>query len=160
MEVRQSYDCLISIMGFPLLVRWHLYTESGPRGCLNIKMLSYQYRDPNVKDKMVSRHGNPHTWERRSLYWVRTQIARWMISVVGWDFLPHCGTLKTNKHIYFSTPGLLQMTSFLDGYQPWNTPRAVVMWNWTNDYKPPAIHFHVKTKSSETGINICKTHLS
>ena len=42
-------------------------------GRLNIKM-SYQYGDPNVKDKTISRqfylyHGNPHTWERRSLYW-------------------------------------------------------------------------------------------
>ena len=29
-ETRQSYDHLISTMGFPLLVRWHLYIESGP----------------------------------------------------------------------------------------------------------------------------------
>ena len=41
---------------------------------LNIKMPSYQYRDPHVEDKTVSRpsyleHGNPHTWKRRSLYW-------------------------------------------------------------------------------------------
>ena len=36
-------------------------------------MSSYQYRDPHVKDKTVSRrsylsHGNPHTWKRQSLY--------------------------------------------------------------------------------------------
>ena len=35
---------------------------------LNKKMSSYQYRDPYVKDKMVSlqsylQHGNPHTWK-------------------------------------------------------------------------------------------------
>ena len=30
MEIRQSYDRLISTMGFPILVRRHLYTESGP----------------------------------------------------------------------------------------------------------------------------------
>ena len=30
MEVRRSYDRLISTMGFPILVRWHLYIESGP----------------------------------------------------------------------------------------------------------------------------------
>ena len=29
-EIRRSYDCLISTMGFPILVRWHLYIESGP----------------------------------------------------------------------------------------------------------------------------------
>ena len=34
-EIRQSYDRLISTMWFPLLVRYHLYTESGPRSCYN-----------------------------------------------------------------------------------------------------------------------------
>ena len=43
-------------------------------GRLNIKMLSYQYRDPHVKDKTVSppsylQHRNQPTWERQSLYW-------------------------------------------------------------------------------------------
>ena len=28
--IRRSYDRLISTMGFPILVRWHLYIESGP----------------------------------------------------------------------------------------------------------------------------------
>ena len=28
-EIRRSYDRLISTMGFPILVRWHLYIESG-----------------------------------------------------------------------------------------------------------------------------------
>ena len=31
MEIRWSYDRLISTMGFPILERWHLYIESGPR---------------------------------------------------------------------------------------------------------------------------------
>ena len=30
MEIRRSYDRLISTMGFPILVRWHLCIESGP----------------------------------------------------------------------------------------------------------------------------------
>ena len=30
-EIRQSYDHLISAMRFPILVRQHLYIESGPR---------------------------------------------------------------------------------------------------------------------------------
>ena len=29
-EIRRSYDHLISTMGFPILVRWHLYIESWP----------------------------------------------------------------------------------------------------------------------------------
>ena len=32
-EIRRSYDRLISTMGFPILVRKHLYIESGPRSC-------------------------------------------------------------------------------------------------------------------------------
>ena len=35
------------------------------RGHLNIKISSYQYRDPHVKDK---------TWERQSLYWDRSLV--------------------------------------------------------------------------------------
>ena len=31
MEIRRSYDRLISTMGLPILVRCHLYIESGPR---------------------------------------------------------------------------------------------------------------------------------
>ena len=30
-EIRRSYDRLISTMGFPILIRWHLYIESGLR---------------------------------------------------------------------------------------------------------------------------------
>ena len=35
MEIRGSYDPLISTMGFPMLVRRHLYIESGPRASQN-----------------------------------------------------------------------------------------------------------------------------
>ena len=31
LEIRQSYDCLIFTAGIPILVKWHLYTESAPR---------------------------------------------------------------------------------------------------------------------------------
>ena len=33
MEIGRSYDRLISTMGFPILVRWHLYIDSGPWSC-------------------------------------------------------------------------------------------------------------------------------
>ena len=42
--------------------------QQRPGGRFNIKMSSYKYRDPHIKDTMVSRHGNPHTWEIWSLY--------------------------------------------------------------------------------------------
>ena len=37
-EIRRSYDRLISTMGFPIPVRWYLYIESGPNG-INITAL-------------------------------------------------------------------------------------------------------------------------
>ena len=49
----------------------------GGGGPNNIKMSPYQYSDPHVKDKTVLQpweHGNPHTWERRSLYWDEAKI--------------------------------------------------------------------------------------
>ena len=38
-EIRRSYDRLISTMGFPILVRWHLYIESGPWSLLRRRRL-------------------------------------------------------------------------------------------------------------------------
>ena len=56
MEIRRSYDRLISTVGFPILVRWHLNIESGPR-CLSTYQSSIHsghyptcdYRGPNRK---------------------------------------------------------------------------------------------------------------
>ena len=65
------------------------HTKSyGSRGLLNIKVSSYQHRDPYVKDKTVSwpsylEHGNPHTWERQSLYWEVAQVKSLVTSTVG-----------------------------------------------------------------------------
>ena len=53
-EIRRSYDCLISTMGFPILVRLHLYIESGPWCSLTSKMIQ-------------SHVNNRGTWRRRSL---------------------------------------------------------------------------------------------
>ena len=57
---------------------WECYWPSWPQqkspgGHLNIKMF-YQHRGPHVKDKtsddsLIFNMGNPHTWERRTLYW-------------------------------------------------------------------------------------------
>ena len=38
MEIRRSYDRLISIMGFPILVRRHLYIESGIRSSSSLEV--------------------------------------------------------------------------------------------------------------------------
>ena len=66
-EITRSYDSLISTMGFPILIRWHLYIESGPwwsRDHFNIKMSSDSIT--NYKEKAVPRvshlyNGNTYT---------------------------------------------------------------------------------------------------
>ena len=57
-------------MGFPILVRWHLYIESGP----------YQYRKSHCGDKTILRpsylhNGISYTGKMTSLYWIRSQYA-------------------------------------------------------------------------------------
>ena len=50
------------------------YRERGSGPHLEIKMHSYQYKDPNDKDKMAlwpsyHYHGDPHTWRDIYYYW-------------------------------------------------------------------------------------------
>ena len=66
-----KHNCVLIKCGIFII---SLCTIQMPGGLLNINMSSYQYREFHVKDKAVSRpsnleHGNPHTWERRYLYW-------------------------------------------------------------------------------------------
>ena len=46
-EIRRSYDRLISTMKFPILVRWHLYIESGPL-VLNMRILVNALASPGA----------------------------------------------------------------------------------------------------------------
>ena len=98
MKIRQSHDCLISTVGFPV-ARWHLYFESGPWALIqykdvilpvspttphtssspgpwfNIKMPSHQYRKSHCGDKTVVRlsylhNGISYTGKISFLYWI------------------------------------------------------------------------------------------
>ena len=52
MEIRRSYDRLISTMGFPILVRRHLYIESGP---WSVTKVPYNSRMPCPREQRI--HG-------------------------------------------------------------------------------------------------------
>ena len=71
----------ISTMGFPKLIRWHLYTESAnsflskPGPWFNIKMPFYKYRKYHCGDKTLIRasylqNGISYTGKIRFLYWI------------------------------------------------------------------------------------------
>ena len=68
-EIRRSYDRLFSTMGFPILVRWYLYIESGPW----INATIYNILST---DKTPERHACFEGWlcwlfsiDKKSLYW-------------------------------------------------------------------------------------------
>ena len=56
MEIRRSYDRLISTMGFPILVRWHLYIESGPWFLCNWWVLLLTAIMPNAQWLLLWKH--------------------------------------------------------------------------------------------------------
>ena len=53
-EIRRPYDRLISKMGFPILARWHLYIESGPRTLSVIRMGWQHYTTSNIGCQCVT----------------------------------------------------------------------------------------------------------
>ena len=60
MEIRRSYDRLISTMGFPVLVRRDLYIESGPR-CLGTSF-------DIMPDQISNFHDDVVTWKHLPYY--------------------------------------------------------------------------------------------
>ena len=58
MEIRRSYDRLISTMGYPILVRWHLYIESGTRCSVQEESLYHSCWCPgSLGHHAISSHG-------------------------------------------------------------------------------------------------------
>ena len=55
LKIRRSRNHLIFNMGIPVNGKTVFILRGYPGGCVSRKMLSYQYRDPHVKDKTVSR---------------------------------------------------------------------------------------------------------
>ena len=90
-----------------------------PGGCLNIKMSSssYQYRDPHVKYKTVLwpsdlQHGNPHTWERWSLYWAGALVTTFSVVIWANDNLLSLGSwifrIKLHRNFHRNSNILIQ----------------------------------------------------
>ena len=74
----RSWDCFIFIIGIPILVRWHLYIESGHRALIQYKGVILLYRKSHYGDKMVVRlsylhNGISYTVKMTSLYWISPQ---------------------------------------------------------------------------------------
>ena len=99
--------------------------------------MSYQYRDSHVKDKTVSRpsylwYGNPHTWERWSLYWDGALVAKHM-SFYKYGYIVRyqiTGFIIPKPHFYY----LFNLTYVCTRWKQWcmvvrydqpNIPREV-----------------------------------
>ena len=66
-EIRRSYDRLISTMGFPILVRWHLYIESGPwcQRCPWHRILKISYDTLDRVHWILTDDAN---WQKKALH--------------------------------------------------------------------------------------------
>ena len=83
-----SLSLIVPLYAFQHEMKSDLYFANTGGG-FNIKMSSYQYRYPHVKDKTVSRPSylkqeNPHTWARRSSYWDGAQILIYSTRLPTW----------------------------------------------------------------------------
>ena len=103
-EIRWSYDRLISTVGFPILVRWHLYIESGENGfhklgfddqvsCYDLMILMIGYQrfkfinghQDNTPSIKVSTMRDKHNILYHTSYWFLHQI--WLtLWGGGWTF--------------------------------------------------------------------------
>ena len=90
-EIRRFYDRLISTMGFPILVRWHLYIESGPRALLSLNIKVKKKSKSNKHIKLISEQ--PVTgplpffpsnhWCSDGLHPIKCVIQTWILLVQG-----------------------------------------------------------------------------
>ena len=93
MEIRRYYDRLISTMGFPILVRWHLYIESGPWILYMVqcsKWIQYGGNTIWVTGHLIS----PVNWQFPKLtVWVHNDD-----DVIKWKHFPHHCTFVRGIH--------------------------------------------------------------
>ena len=104
-EIRRSYDCLISIMGFPILVRWHLYIESGPWTYQTFKYVQCYLLDSPISTQFI-------TFESSTKWWTFHKVFK-------------CISLKQNFCILieisrkFVPMGLIENNSMLARVKAW-----------------------------------------
>ena len=72
MEIRRTYDRLISTIGFPILIRWHLYIESGPSLWFTHTISAY----PKIVPSLTYPHNHEygavsHGWKRSNVRWTQ-----------------------------------------------------------------------------------------
>ena len=96
MEIRQSYDCLISTMGSPTLIRQHLYIESGP-WCSDCPELHDLFIDFEVSARTCAFYSlfiNIHSWcccsyRKQVWHWWITLFLKKKTALALFKVLPH-----------------------------------------------------------------------
>ena len=91
-EIRWSYDRLISTMGFPILIRWHIYIESGPRarnsmlGCICCQCTETRFHVPSILLKVLTKiHFTPNLSTLPSII-AQEQHQMWIRKTDLWKF--------------------------------------------------------------------------
>ena len=143
-----------------------------PGGRLNIKMWSYQYRDPHVKDKTVSPTVLSLTWEspyleRRSLYWDGAQnpfIHRQGSNPDNGEFLPwrflrgFWLNRIPNKCVFYFYPVISWIYIFMGNYSCFHIPFSLVF--FTNDSRCVNVHLNCFFPRQPLCIQVTTTAIS
>ena len=74
-DKRWFYGCIITIMGFPLLIWWHLCIETGSRALIQCKdtVLPIVEITRSSYEHLYLHNGVSYTGKMTSLYWIRAQ---------------------------------------------------------------------------------------
>ena len=101
MEIRRSYDRLISTMGFPILVRWHLYIESGPCRPMFLSLNMMSWVCIGSGNGLAPNRHQAIARTNADLFWILNFI--WWRGIFYWFFLPLFLSKLTCDYIYHST---------------------------------------------------------
>ena len=123
-EIRRSYDRLISTMGFPILVRRHLYIESGPRA-RNSPGIHMQDRvsmesDNNLGLPWVIIVLAPVTSQPGTLGWSNTQVMQlWIVVPISERAEKKLSYAAITSICWILLPDLLTMSDRIEAKPTW-----------------------------------------
>ena len=154
MEIRRSYDRLISTMGFPILVRQHLYIEPGPRQLFLLSLIALQAVDER------SSTWQPYQWQYvivttfKDTYWsgcffYHTKKGLLCKPMVASYLLPHGMASMLNRKIvvvknlfFLKSQVLIIRDTFYHVCIPFNDSWMLTYWGWVMQICICKLHHH------------------
>ena len=121
-EIRRSYDRLISTIGFPIPVRWHLYIESGPwylpfhwlvsslMPCTLIPTISYML---SREYRAVSNRYSRLLFTSEDCLWANLRVQEQSMNMTAW-ISKHIQLFVITRSFSKSNNGIISQHSFMN----------------------------------------------